>query len=130
MFQTKRFGLVASKQEYQMLCRAERHMNKIQKKKPTGQRLPAKFILKKIWFSIVYYILIRYNNGCRWDKESRPYQYATAFRKWFPESGKGMILMETKESRKVRKPCYRTGNLSFVSRSYQFCDSLRDNKKS
>lgn len=41
MFQTKRFGLVASRQEYQMLCRAERHMNKIQKKKPTAQRLPA-----------------------------------------------------------------------------------------
>lgn len=41
MFQTKRFGLVASKQEYQMLCRAERHMNKLHKKKPTGQRLPA-----------------------------------------------------------------------------------------
>lgn len=36
MFQTKRFGLVASKQEYLMLCRAERHMK--QKKKPTGQR--------------------------------------------------------------------------------------------
>lgn len=33
MFQTKRFGLVASKQEYMMLCRAERHMK--QKKKPT-----------------------------------------------------------------------------------------------
>ena len=39
MFQTKRFGLVASKQEYLMLCRAERHMK--QKNKPTGQRLPA-----------------------------------------------------------------------------------------
>lgn len=26
MFQTKRFGLVASKQEYLMLCRAERTM--------------------------------------------------------------------------------------------------------
>lgn len=38
MFQTKRFGLVASKQEYLMLCRAERHMKR---KKPTGQRLPA-----------------------------------------------------------------------------------------
>lgn len=25
MYQTKRFGLVASKQEYLMLCRAERH---------------------------------------------------------------------------------------------------------
>lgn len=39
MFQTKRFGLVASKQEYLMLCQAERHLK--QKKKPTGQRLPA-----------------------------------------------------------------------------------------
>ena len=48
MFQTKRFGLVASRQEYQMLCRAERHMNKIQKKKPTDQHLSAKVILKKI----------------------------------------------------------------------------------
>lgn len=39
MFQTKRFGLVASKQEYMMLCRAEKHMK--YKKKLTGQRLPA-----------------------------------------------------------------------------------------
>ena len=39
MFQTKRFGLVASKQEYMMLCRAERHRK--QKEKLTGQRLPA-----------------------------------------------------------------------------------------
>ena len=39
MYQTKRFGLVASKQEYMMLCRAEKHMKK--KKKETGQRLPA-----------------------------------------------------------------------------------------
>ena len=39
MYQTKRFGLVASKQEYMMLCRADRHMK--QKKKLTGQRLPA-----------------------------------------------------------------------------------------
>ena len=39
MFQTKRFGLVASKQEYMMLCRAERHRKL--KKKLTGQRLPA-----------------------------------------------------------------------------------------
>lgn len=37
MFQTKRFGLVASKQEYLMLCRAEQHLKR--KKKPTGQRL-------------------------------------------------------------------------------------------
>ena len=39
MFQTKRFGKVSSWQEYQMLCRAERHMK--QKKKSTGQRLSA-----------------------------------------------------------------------------------------
>lgn len=31
MYQTRRFGLVSSRQEYQMLCRAERHMK--QKKK-------------------------------------------------------------------------------------------------
>ena len=39
MYQTKRFGLVASKQEYLMLCRAEKYMK--QKKKPTGQCLSA-----------------------------------------------------------------------------------------
>ena len=39
MFQTKRFGLVASKQEYLMLCHAERTLK--HKKKLTGQRLPA-----------------------------------------------------------------------------------------
>ena len=38
MFQTKRFGLVASKQEYLMLCHAERTLK--HKKKPTGQHLP------------------------------------------------------------------------------------------
>lgn len=38
MFQTKRFGLVASKQEYLMLCHAERTLK--HKKKLTGQRLP------------------------------------------------------------------------------------------
>ena len=43
---TKRFGLVSSWQEYQMLCRAERHMK--QKKKLTGQRLPAFKISKNI----------------------------------------------------------------------------------
>ena len=31
MYQTKRFGLVASKQEYMMLCRADRHMKKKKK---------------------------------------------------------------------------------------------------
>ena len=36
MKNTKRFGTVSSWQEYQMLCRAERHLK--QKKKPTGQR--------------------------------------------------------------------------------------------
>ena len=35
MYQTKRFGLVASKQEYLMLCRAERHRK--QKKKLTDE---------------------------------------------------------------------------------------------
>lgn len=39
MYQTKRFGLVASKQEYLMLCRAERTLR--HKKKLTGQRLSA-----------------------------------------------------------------------------------------
>jgi hypothetical protein len=39
MFQTKRFGLVASKQEYLMLCHAERTLK--HKKKLTGQRLSA-----------------------------------------------------------------------------------------
>ena len=39
MYQTKRFGLVASKQEYIMLCRADRHMK--QKKKPTSVDLSA-----------------------------------------------------------------------------------------
>ena len=39
MYHTKRFGLVSSKQEYLMLCRAERTMK--QKKKLTGQHLPA-----------------------------------------------------------------------------------------
>ena len=45
MYQTKRFGLVASKQEYLMLCRAERHMK--QKKKSTGQHLSAFKVHKK-----------------------------------------------------------------------------------
>ena len=53
MFQTKRFGLVASKQEYLMLCRAEKHMKK--KKKPTGQRLSAFSLL--IVFSFVQHEL-------------------------------------------------------------------------
>lgn len=39
MFQTKRFGLVASKQEYMMLCRAEKHMKA--KKKPMQKNAPA-----------------------------------------------------------------------------------------
>lgn len=33
MYQTKRFGLVASKQEYQMLCRAERHRKELEREK-------------------------------------------------------------------------------------------------
>lgn len=39
MFQTKRFGLVASKQEYMMLCHAERTLK--HKKKLAGQHLSA-----------------------------------------------------------------------------------------
>lgn len=39
MYQTKRFGLVASKQEYMMLCRADRHMK--QKKKLASVDLSA-----------------------------------------------------------------------------------------
>lgn len=38
MKNTKRFGLVSSKQEYQMLCRAERHMKQ---KKKSMQHAPA-----------------------------------------------------------------------------------------
>lgn len=41
MHQTKRFGLIASKQEYLMLCRAEHTRKRLAKKKPTGQRLSA-----------------------------------------------------------------------------------------
>lgn len=41
MYQTKRFGLVSSKQEYQMLCRAERHMKKIHNKKPARKNVSA-----------------------------------------------------------------------------------------
>ena len=33
MFQTKRYGLVASKQEYMMLCRAEKHMKQKKNRK-------------------------------------------------------------------------------------------------
>ena len=47
-------------------------------------------------------------------ERSRDLTKATAFRKWFPESGKGMILMETKVTRKERLPCYRTDNLVVV----------------
>lgn len=45
MFQTKRFGLVAPKQEYLMLCRADRHMK--QKKKLTSVDLSAFKVHKK-----------------------------------------------------------------------------------
>lgn len=38
MFQTKRFGLVASKQEYMMLCRAERHRKELERERKTTQR--------------------------------------------------------------------------------------------
>lgn len=39
MFWTRNWGYVSSREELAMLNRAERHMK--QKKKPTGQRLPA-----------------------------------------------------------------------------------------
>ena len=38
MFQTKRFGLVASKQEYMMLCRAERHRKELERERKVIQR--------------------------------------------------------------------------------------------
>lgn len=41
MYHTKRFGLVASKQEYQMLCRAERHRKELEReRKVIERRLP------------------------------------------------------------------------------------------
>lgn len=40
MFQTKRFGLVASKQEYQMLCRAERHMKEAKCRESSKRKYP------------------------------------------------------------------------------------------
>lgn len=46
MFQTKRFGLVASKQEYLMLCHAECTLK--YKKKPTGQHLSAFKVRKQL----------------------------------------------------------------------------------
>lgn len=57
----KNWGTVSSDAELYMLAHAERTRKRLVKKKPTGQHLPAKFILKKIWFSIVIYMLIRYN---------------------------------------------------------------------
>ena len=62
---TKNWGFTNSGAELYMLAHAERTRKRLAKKKPTGQRLPAKFILKKIWFSIVVYMLIRYNDRCR-----------------------------------------------------------------
>ena len=62
---TRRWGFVNSTAQEYMLNHAERTRKRLVKKKPTGQRLPAKFILKKIWFSIVVYMLIRYNDRCR-----------------------------------------------------------------
>lgn len=38
MYQTKRFGLVASKQEYMMLCRAERHRKELERERKAAQR--------------------------------------------------------------------------------------------
>lgn len=41
MFQTKRFGLVASRQEYLMLCRAERTRKELEREhKVIPRRLP------------------------------------------------------------------------------------------
>ena len=38
MFQTKRYGLVASKQEYMMLCRAEKHRKELERERKVIQR--------------------------------------------------------------------------------------------
>ena len=62
---TRKWGTVSGNAELYMLNHAEHTRKKMAKKKPAGQRLPAKFILKKIWFSIVVYMLIRYNDRCR-----------------------------------------------------------------
>ena len=62
---TKNWGFTNSEAELYMLAHAERTRKRLVKKKPTGQRLPAKFIFKKILFSIVLYMLIRYNDRCR-----------------------------------------------------------------
>ncbi|MBV0920982.1 hypothetical protein JSQ84_01230 [Limosilactobacillus reuteri] len=45
---TRKWGTVSSSAELYMLNHAERTRKRLAKKKPTGQRLPAKFILKKI----------------------------------------------------------------------------------
>ncbi|MCC4486103.1 hypothetical protein [Limosilactobacillus reuteri] len=45
---TKNWGTVSSNAELYMLNHAEHTRKKMAKKKPAGQRLPAKFILKKI----------------------------------------------------------------------------------
>ena len=44
----KNWGTVSSGAELYMLNHAERTRKRLVKKKPAGQRLPAKFILKKI----------------------------------------------------------------------------------
>lgn len=44
----KNWGTVSSGEELYMLNHAERTRKRLAKKKPTGQRLPAKFIFKKI----------------------------------------------------------------------------------
>ena len=48
MFHTKTWGTVSSSAELHMLNHAEHTHQRMHKKKPAGQRLPAKFILKKI----------------------------------------------------------------------------------
>lgn len=45
---TKNWGFTNSEAELHMLAHAERTRKRLAKKKPTGQRLSAKFILKKI----------------------------------------------------------------------------------
>jgi len=48
MKRTKTWGLISSGAEQYMMSHAERTRKRIQKKKPTGQRLSAKIMRKKI----------------------------------------------------------------------------------
>lgn len=40
MYQTKRFGLVASREEYLMLCRAEKHMKEVKQRESAKRKYP------------------------------------------------------------------------------------------